>query len=174
MKQSALTCILAGAVFFLSGVIVGGQSKRDNLVRYERAYNLQALDWGLVQANLALLRQYATIPEGSPLQELPQVYFDQKTRKIVASAFVYGPYADKMPAESLKGGLMTAVGMSWLSVKTAFPTLPGDAATPGPDFYMEFFNISFSKGVLNESKETGKFPLFAEFKEGQLILHEGR
>jgi len=53
-------------------------------------------------------------------------------------------------------------------------TSPG-TSQPGPDFYMEFRNTSLDKEQLKKKLEsTSTFPLFAEFRDGQLILHVSR
>lgn len=110
MRQSAITYIAAGTVLFLSGMLVGAQTKRNSLSKYERAYNFQVLDWGIIRANLTLLRSQIEVPkELSPEFEVPTIYFDRKARQVRVYSLIDGAAADKMTAEDLKSHLMNAV-----------------------------------------------------------------
>ena len=150
MTLSRLALAFSSVLIFVAGFAFGQSTQRSKFAKYGENATITKMEWNLVQANLTALR----LKGESEGRTAPNIYFDWDAKKVKAKILVNGDWLGSKSATELTGILR---GDGMLAMTYVTNLLPEVSAG---DFEVEFVNYSH-KGPTS----------FAEFKNGELILH---
>ncbi len=160
MTRSRTVLSFLGTFLLLTGITVGQQTTKSNLTKYEETMNISRIEWLMLKTNVsAIVSRLPTDEFGMG----PTSYaFNPQSKKIRATVFVTSNVLDKLPGEQVSETLLATARGSYRFAQINVPDLSES------DFEMVFLR-HLTPANFGGREKLG--PIYAEYKEGKLILH---
>jgi hypothetical protein len=144
----------------VAGVAVGQKARASKFNDFWQPAHISDMDWRLLQAQVDAIR--STMEGNGTIA--PELYYDFRANKIGGIAIVDGKYLQSQSTKSVRDSLYIAAAICFSSVEAKITNVTAE------DFEMEFRALDI--GNKTGRNEPGKhYYIFAEYKNGELILH---